>query len=245
MFDYIKMILLNFRISCCCDRRNFPSTSPSEAGDTGGVTLAPTRAPVPRRPVADMSIVPSNILTSYLPSWTPSKISSLNPTEEPCILSSRECLSSICSSVNNTNIAVFGCGHSLDVSSRGDVNGPIDMDTQTSFIRNLTRGSTYESTDADVLHWWQINLGTQVTISQVKIFACSGSLCHPEGKKLDQIQVDIFDGPTVQSTFSFFYDNAPVLDLVLPTEVKGQSIRITKMQKGKVLSLSEVQVMGR
>jgi hypothetical protein len=43
---------------------------------------------------------------------------------------------------------------------------------------------------------------------------------------------------------SFFLDQAPVFDLILPFEIQGQIVRITQMQSGNVLSLSEVQVFG-
>ena len=80
-------------------------------------------------------------------------------------------------------------------------------------------------------------------IAQVKIFACAGEICYPQGKKLDQIKIDIlFNGPV---TASYFLDQGPIFDLILSSEVPGQIVRITKMVPDELLSLSEVQIFGQ
>ena len=145
---------------------------------------------------------------------------------------------------NNTNIALSGIGLSLYVSDRGSVQGPIDGNADTSFVTTNPYG-TYESTADHVAHWWEVFLKGRFTIAQIKIFACDGPLCHPEGKKLDEIRVDIFDGVLIVSSFFFYHDQGPVLDLVLPVEVEGHTVKVTKTRIGKVLSLSEVKVVGR
>jgi hypothetical protein len=186
-----------------------------------------------------------------MPSTSPSNTVGNPVTAQPssgptaCLSPSLECLANTCVAEENTNLAIFGCGHSVYVSERGYINGPIDGNTTTHISDGLLRGSTYESTDEHVPHWWEVNLHGTFTIAQVKIFGCEGESCHPEGKKLDQIRVDIFNGLTIVSTYAFFHDQAPVLDLIFPIEVQGQIIRVTKMQNGKILSLSEVQVIGR
>ena len=161
-------------------------------------------------------------------------------TTEPC--PDLKCAESRCVTSENTNLAPLGVGSSLHTSQRGNVNGPLDGSSETTFGSN---GSNYESSDAYVNHWWQVDLQDIFTIAQVKIFACEGPLCHPEGKQLGQTRVDIYNGPVIVSSYAFFDDRAPILDIVLPIEIQGQTIRVSKLATGKILSLSEVQVMGR
>ena len=205
------------------------------------------------RPTINASVSPSKVESSIPsvslePTKLPTSSPSILPTNCPSTPTPNKCSIHVCVSSNNTNVALSGCGLSLYVSDRGNVQGPIDGSTDTSFGAGTTSppyGSTYESTEDHVAHWWEVFLKGRYTIAQIKIFACVGPLCNPEGEKLDQIRVDIFDGTLVVSSFFFYSDQGPVLDLILPVEVVGQTVRVTKTQIGKVLSLSEVQIMGR
>ena len=97
-------------IHCCaCIKRQLvpsstPSISPSEAGDTGGVTLPPTRAPVPRRPAGGVTLAPTRAPvprrpvadTSIVPSQTPSSLTtnSIHPSTQPSVTPSKSQLPS-------------------------------------------------------------------------------------------------------------------------------------------------------
>ena len=240
---------------------NGPSVAPS-ASPTGLPTSSPSQGPS-LKPSGIPSMSPSLTLSvsptlSLAPSSAPTQIPSisLSPTNNPSLIPTaqpsdcpsqpqpEECLGFVCVSMENTNIAIFGMGYSRSSSERGYVHGPIDGNTKTEFSDAVTYGSTHESSGEGVPHWWEVNLRGVFNIAQVKIFACDNLACHPEGRKLDQVQVDIFDGPVVVFSSHFFSDHGPVFDLVLPFEVRGQIVRITKMSPGKVLSLSEVQVFG-
>lgn len=218
---------------------SIPSKAPS-AGPTSEPTSGPSETPS-KAPSSDPSVSPS--YTSS-PTNNPSALPTLQPSNCPSPLANT-CLENICVSPQNSNIALFGCGHSRHTSIRSYVNGPVDGNKNTTFSGTIPYGSTYESTEDPVLHWWEVDFRGVYSISQIKIFACEGPSCHPEGKKLDRIRLDIFDGPMVVYTLQLFHDHAPVLDVVLPFEVQGRIVRITKMQIGVVLSLSEVQVFGR
>ena len=211
-----------------------PSTGPSpppSSGPSGGPSTVPSASPN-----ISPTESPSNRL-SVSPSAQPSNCPSLPPyPDEDC-----QCVDN----TNNSNLALFGCGHSLYTSERGYLHGPLDGVNGTSFSELPTLGSTYESTDDNVVHWWEVDLRGVFTIAQIKIFACDGPLCDPDGAKLDQIRVDIYRGLVRVSSSYFHHDHAPVLSIILPVEVQGQTVRVTKMQTGKVLSLSEVQVIGR
>ena len=75
------------------------------------------------------------------------------------------------------------------------MDGPVDGNTQTAFSTDIDHGSTYESSEDNVSHCWEMDLRGTFAIAQVKIFACAGEICHPQGKKLDRIKIDIFNGP--------------------------------------------------
>ena len=124
------------------------------------------------------------------------------------------------------------------------MDGPVDGNTQTAFSTDIYHGSTYESSEDNVSHWWEVDLRGTFAIAQVKIFACAGEICHPQGKKLDRIKIDIFNGPVTVFSASYFLDQGPIFDLILSSEVPGQIVRITKTVPGEVLSLSEVQILG-
>lgn len=156
-----------------------------------------------------------------------------------------DCLAGTCVAENNINLAISGSGSSIYESDRSYINGPIDGNSTTRFNEGSLQGSNYESTNENVSHWWEVDLHSSFIISQIKIIPCEGDLCALDGKRLDQIRVDIINDSTIVSSFFFFRDQAPMLDLILPIEVQAQIVRITKVQTGQMLSLSEVQVIGR
>ena len=220
---------------------DFPTENPSQSSQpTSGPSDKPSRSPSDAPSLSKSpSLAPSV-------SGSPSSLPSATPTNQPsnCPSNVEGCLAHVCVTNENTNIALAGLGNSNTCSERGNVQGPIDGNTLTQFSGVIPYGSTYESTADNEYHWWEVDLQGVFDIAQVKIFACVGVSCHPEGKKLDQIQVDIYDGLVITFSSSFFLDQAPVFDLILPFEIQGQIVRITQMQTGNVLSLSEVQVFG-
>ena len=220
---------------------DFPTENPSQSSQpTSGPSDKPSRSPSDAPSLSKSpSLAPSV-------SGSPSSLPSATPTNQPsnCPSNVEGCLAHVCVTNENTNIALAGLGNSNTCSERGNVQGPIDGNTLTQFSGVIPYGSTYESTADNESHWWEVDLQGVFDIAQVKIFACVGVSCHPEGEKLDQIRVDIYDGAVITFSSSFFLDQAPVFDLILPFEIQGQIVRITQMQSGNVLSLSEVQVFG-
>jgi len=209
-----------------------------------------TRAQPSSNPSIGPSLQPSSIpsispTVSSPPSVAPTLTSTTQPSNCPSLPPYPDEDCQCIYHTNNSNLALFGCGHSRYTSERGYIHGPLDGVNGTSFSEFFTLGSTYESTDDSVVHWWEVDLRGVFTIAQVNIFACDGPLCDPDGAKLDKIQVDIYHGLVLVSSSYFHHDYAPVLSIILPVEVQGQTVRVTKMQTGKVLSLSEVQVIGR
>lgn len=162
-----------------------------------------------------------------------------------CPTTPDQCQAHVCVSRDNRNLALVGRPNSHSFTARSTDNGPIDGSTLTTFANSFPYGSTFESRATYVAHWWEVDLLATKIIAQVKIFACQGPLCHPEGTQLDQVRIDIYDGAIIVASFSFFYDQGPVLDIVLPFEVEGRTVRVTKMALGSVLSLNEVEVIGR
>ena len=108
------------------------------------------------------------------------------------------------------------------------------MDGNFNTYFNADNGSTYESNAVNVVQWWQVTFPTLSTITEIKLFACRGPSCHPEGLVLDNIRIDIKVGNVVISSFSFGDDFGNEMEVILPFPVTGSSVRITKMQAGQV-----------
>lgn len=109
---------------------------------------------------------------------------------------------------------------------------------------NIALSGQVTTSVTETVHWWQVALSEKFYIHQIKIFACTGDLCEPEGKKLNQIRVDVMNELVTVATFYFYNDQGPIMDLILPFEIEGTLVKVSKMDVGKVLSLSEVQVIG-
>jgi len=155
-----------------------------------------------------------------------------------------DCAAHVCVSKDSTNFSLQSLISASSVSERGNLYGPVNADTGTSFG---VSGSTFESSDIDTdnVHWWEARFNKISSIRQIKIWACAGDLCKPEGKKLEKIRVDIKGNDSVIVASYFFYnDQGPVMDLILPFEIEGAAVRVSKIDGGKVLSISEVQVIG-
>ena len=58
------------------------------------------------------------------------------------------------------------------------------------------------------------------------------------------MKIDIFNGPVLLFSASYFLDQGPIFHLILSSEVPGQIVRITKTVPDEVLSLFEVQIFG-
>ena len=212
-----------------CDYTPPPTESP-----TTHPSYSPSSAPSSK----PSFIASSNPTMSAMPSVSPTSIPSVAPTNCPEV---PDCQAHVCVDPNMINLALGGTASASSNTNRSNVNGPINGITDTSITPT---GSTFESQDGDD-QWWQVALPRAANISQIKIFACDGPECVDEGKKLNNIKVDIKLGNTIVSSHFFVYDYKPVMDIVLPFPIPGSSVRITKMQDDQVLSLSEVQVIGK
>lgn len=98
----------------------------------------------------------------------------------------------------------------------------------------------------DIVHWWQVELSATYSIHQIKVWACSGPFCEADGTRLNNVRVDIKDADLViVASYFFRNDHGPVMDLILPFEIEGKYVSVSKITPGGVLCLSEVQVIGR
>lgn len=178
---------------------------------------------------------------SAQPSFKPSEVPSIAPSnckETP------DCAAYVCIQPEEPNLnEVLGGEVTFATrTSRSNKLGPLDGNYNTYF--NADDGSTYESNAVNVVQWWQVTFPTLSTITEIKLFACRGPTCHPEGLVLDNIRIDIKVGNVVISSFSFGDDFGNEMEVILPFPVTGSSVRITKMQAGQVLSLNEVEIIG-